>query len=357
MNHEKNLKQQESVHPIIVWIIASILFHLLLTLGVMMLKLKKLSLDKHTKKQNTEERFILMDEPKKTVPPSAQPQAQIPKTVPAKPEPKKQDEPKLHWSDYTLVPGRKGIDQQNIDNPQDLNNLPTPQNQKQEPKKTEQKRSEPDKKDPAENIEKKEQDVTAQPKQIEKKIEPKVQFDDTGRPINKPQTPSTFQDNVEKTSVPKTKERTPIDEQNPYEYVPALTRTVSFKDLNLGYEERAPHIGNNANLIQRGNSIESPDPIALKHLTYYNQCAGMIKSAFATHPHARLRPYATGKNFHFSVTVNRNGEQIKFHRMQSSGDQVLDNIITEAVKSINMFPQVPHFIPDDPFVMRWIFLH
>ncbi len=139
--------------------------------------------------------------------------------------------------------------------------------------------------------------------------------------------------------------------------MPQPSRVISFQDLNLGFDNRYATIGNNANLIQQGITIAAPDEVSLKHLTYYNQCAGMMKTAFATHPQTHLRQNATGKRYRFDLVVDRQGNQLEIRVIQGSGDMILDRIIQESIASIRMFPKVPSFIPDSPFVMRWTFLH
>lgn len=329
MNHKEQInQQQESLHPIILWILASILLHFLLTIGLITLKFRKMAMTEHAVK-NQNETFLLMDDSQNPVMPKPVPNSKQTVQQQTKPMPKQEEakKPERHWSDYTLVPGRKGVDEQKIDNPADLKNLPTPQDQKNKPKEL----TEP----------KKTTNVTSE------KISPKELSSQT-MILDKSST------NVSNSQ----KNRTPIADQNPYEFVPEPTnRTISFKDLNLGFDNNYQTIGNNANLIQAGRTFESPDPVALKHLTYYNQCAEMMKSAIITHHQVRLAPPAGGRRFHFAITVNRNGKLLSFRTLHGSGHQILDKILSESVQSITLFPPVPKFIIEDPFVMTWIFLH
>lgn len=168
--------------------------------------------------------------------------------------------------------------------------------------------------------------------------------------------PSSNTAKSENASKPLRKKSFP-SEQNPYEFVPQPSRIISFQDLNLGFDNNYATIGNNANLIQQGITSAAPDDVSLKHLTYYNQCAGMMKTAFATHPQTRLRQNATGKRFRFDLVVDRQGNQLQLNVIQGSGDMILDRIIQESIASIKMFPKVPSFITDSPFTMRWTFLH
>lgn len=308
------------------------------------------------RKAQEERAVLMMDEPKRPLPqPVMNQQAPQQPQPKAEPKQKKEEKPKMHWSDYTLMPGRKGIDQQKIDDPANLQNLPTPKNQSLEPKATQEQNKQTEKKDTAKSKQPsiEQAEVKATEKLIQKeKIEKPTMFQDQGAPS----AVSKQKASEEQPFIP-AKQRTPIEDQNPYDYVPSPKRTISFKDINLGFDHAQQTIGNNANLIQQGKSFETPDAVSLKHLTYYNQCAGMMRTAFATHPQARLRPYPTNKRFLFTVTVDRQGNQIGFRVVTGSGDQMLDKIISESVQSVTLFPQVPNFIEDNPFVMRWTFLH
>lgn len=342
MDYQKKINtQREVIHPIVIWIIASILFHLLLALGIITLKISSLQLAPPKKNQTNDRAILMMDEPKKQ-PVQTQPQQQAPapaqkKEIKKEEKPKEKEQPK--WSDYTLVPGRQGINQQNLQDPQNLQNMPKPEEQKLE-KKEKSKIQEPVQEQIPQQIEKPKNDLSAT-----KSAKALNQF------LDQDKKKSSIKEILKKEF------KTPISEQDPYEFVPQPSRIISFQDLNLGFDNRYATIGNNANLIQQGITIAAPDEVSLKHLTYYNQCAGMMKTAFATHPQTRLRQNATGKRFRFDLVVDRQGNQLELRVIQGSGDMILDRIIQESIASIRIFPKVPSFIPDSPFVMRWTFLH
>lgn len=359
MDYQKKINsQREIVHPIIIWIIASILFHLLLALGIITLKIS--SLPPVSLKKETQDRAILMmDEPKKqkiqTQPQSPAVQATAPQKKETKKEekPKEKEEPKLKWSDYTLIPGRQGINKQNIDDPKQLLNMPKPEEQKT---KIDKKDKKTEKITPEEKIEQKElieskqkhSDLTDSQSLI---AQPKPQ-----KIIEKPITQFIDQDQKKRSIKEKLKKefkRTPIEEQDPYEFVPEPSRLVSFQNLNLGFDNNYATIGNNANLIQQGITSAVPDAGSLKHLTYYNQCAEMMKSEIRTHPQIRLCQNISGKHLVCAVTVDRQGRQLEFRMLQGSGNIILDRVIQESIMAVKMFPKVPTFIPDSPFVMRW----
>jgi hypothetical protein len=344
MNDDKNFKQEEQqVHPVIIWILASILLHLLLTLGVISLKIHRMSTQESKMFDTKTDQAILMMDQKKQPPlqqaqPAAQPKA--PAAPPAAPKEKPKEQP-LDLSKYTLVAGRKGQDKQQLDNSVDLKNLPTPETQKVSEKQ------------PQPKVPKNEKiEQQAQEEQPEKKeIKPIIEQSKMGESI---QAEQKYSPKMEK----KLKgEPVPAADQDPYKYVPTPSRVVSFKELNLGFDYSRPNIGNNANLSNQGSTFDAPDGIALKHLTYYNQCAEMMRTEFSIHPQRRLRPYPTGKKYNFMVTVNRQGKLLKFTVINPSGDSILDKILAESVQAVTMFPPVPNFISGDPFTMEWRFLH
>jgi hypothetical protein len=351
MDHDKNIihenitadnehREPEIIHPIVIWVIASILFHLLLMLGVITLKFNALPLSNKLKDKSKDRAILMMDEPKK--------QIQAKQTV-TNPTVKKEEPPKplpkTRHTDYTMVPGRQGIDLQNLIDAKNLKNLPKPQEQT-----VEKKAVQPIPEQKEEQIEKKEikKEETAKSENFIKPIENlpsavKIMHEHNMQPQ---------QEKLEKKSA-----QAPTPKQDPYKFVPQEKSPISFKNLDLGFDLSYKTIGNNRNLIQQGITIAAPDEVSLKHLTYYNQCAEMMKNAFATHPQVRHRPYATGKRFRFDLTVDRQGHQLKLTVLVGSGDDLLDKIIKESVESVHMFPKVPSFIDDIPFVMHWTFLH
>ena len=350
--------KRDRMHPILIWIIASILLHLLIMLGLKSIKMHQLKEKNKLINHISDHAILMMDQPKKQL---ASPE--INPIAKKQPNPKKTEKPKHNLHDFTLIPGRAGIDKQNLDDPANLKNLPTPQNQHLKKQlETTTPKTDPIKKEfqESQNLEKKEPEEALELKTIQKTIE---SIENTTSPAQ----PSVsildekHESKVQQKSTPNNKNSKNIriapKEQNPYEYTPNPSREISFKNLNLGFDINAPTIGNNAHMIQQGITFAAPDEVSLKHLTYYHQCAGMMKTAFATHPQVRLRQYATGKKFRFDVTVDRKGNQINFVTIHGSGDMILDRIIQESIQSVSMFPSVPSFITDDPFVMKWTFLH
>ena len=352
MDYQNNFdSKREAVHPIIIWIIASILFHLLLALGIITLKISSLPLTS-PKKKTKDTAILMMDEPKKQTLPTPQNQQSTPsqsQKVKKQEAEKPKEEPKLKWSDYTLIPGRQGINQQNIKDPSNLKNLPKPEEQKI---KTEKKAKNLDAhvKPETIHVQKTEKEFTEQNDLKSLNSEPKPQ-----KITEKPLT--QFTDHEQKKSSIKEKLKkefkTPIEQQDPYEFVPEPSRIISFQDLNLGFDNHYATIGNNANLIQPGITSAVPDAASLKHLTYYNQCAEMMKNEIRTHPQIRLCQNVAGKNLVCAVTVDRQGRQLEFRMLQGSGNVILDRVIQESIMAVKMFPPVPSFIPDSPFVMRW----
>lgn len=357
MDYQKKMNsQREVVHPIVIWIIASILFHLLLALGIITLKISSLPLV--TPKKETQDRAILMmDEPKKQKA-QAQPAQSPAQPAPqqkkeAKKQEKEKEDPKLKWSDYTLIPGRQGINEQKFDDPKQLVNLPKPEEQKLAKKDQEKIKKQESTEEKIEQ--KKEALPESKPSELQ---DPKSSFSQPmPKKTTQPKPLTEFVDQEKKKSSIKEKLkkefRTPIEEQDPYEFVPQPSKVISFQDLNLGFDNHYLTIGNNANLINQGITSAVPDAASLKHLTYYNQCAEMMKNEIRTHPQIRLCQNISGKNLVCAVTVDRQGRQLEFRMLQGSGNIILDRVIQESIMAVKMFPKVPSFIPDSPFVMRW----
>ncbi len=351
--------KRDRMHPILIWIIASILLHLLIMLGLKSIKMHQAK-EKNKFLKNISDRAILMlDEPKN----KSMQQTALPAPQTSIDKKKQEPKPKHKLTDFTLIPGRAGIDKQQLDDPANLKNLPTPENQHLK-KQLENKmpKTDPLKKEfqEPEDLDKTEIEESPEPTIAQKAIE-KIENIPTALPSSVSIIDQKNENKIQEKSTINSKKSKKIriipNEQNPYEYTPNPSREISFKNLNLGFDINAPTIGNNAHMIQQGITFAAPDEVSLKHLTYYHQCAGMMKTAFATHPQVRLRPYATGKRFRFDITVDRKGNQINFVTIQGSGDMILDKIIQESIQSVTMFPNVPNFIEDNPFVMKWTFLH
>ena len=355
MMYGKKIKaKRDGMHPILIWIIASILLHLLIMLGLKSIKMHQAKEKKRLLNNKSDHAILMMDQPKK------QPiQQQTTPTINKQPIVKKPEKSKHNLHDFTLIPGRAGIDQQKLDDPANLKNLPTPENQhlKKELKhnKTNTDSIKKQFQEP-ENLDKKETEESLE-ETVAEKTENRPPILSSCVSIIDQENQTKIQEKSKTNNKNHKKLRIDPIEQNPYEYTPNPSREISFKNLNLGFDINASTIGNNAHMIQQGITFAAPDEVSLKHLTYYHQCAGMMKTAFATHPQVRLRQYATGKKFRFDITVDRKGNQINFVTIQGSGDMILDKIIQESIQSVTMFPNVPNFITDDPFVMKWTFLH
>lgn len=71
MNYKAKTKSNhEIVHPIVIWIIASIIFHLLLALGIITLKMSSIPLTSPKNITAQDRAILMMDEPKQPTPPA-----------------------------------------------------------------------------------------------------------------------------------------------------------------------------------------------------------------------------------------------------------------------------------------------
>lgn len=135
-----------------------------------------------------------------------------------------------------------------------------------------------------------------------------------------------------------------------------LKKKVTLKDLQLGFSKFMQE-GNNDILVQHGNTNQSPDAQALRLITYKQQLArAMLETIHAHHQYhlvqdiMRLRPQ-------FTITLERSGKLKNFTLISSSGNQLFDKILTEAIESVRLYPALPQHIAGDTFSMIWTLLH
>lgn len=359
-------KNTESLHPILVWIIASILFHMLLLLGIITLKMNHIELPQPERINQQDRAILMMDEPKQKIMPTPQQvQQPIKKESEPKPQPQAQ-QPKEQPLNYRITPGKKGLDAQQIKKMTDLENLPKPQDQITDEQKSQNqaeqqaKQEEPIEKLPQapEIIEKKEE--LPQETQLQELEEP----DEKATQTRHSSSTTKMIDQEMRQSISKkpmeqeTPSRSISQKQNPQDFVPKKqTSSISFKDLNLGFNEQIQTVGNSSSLIMNGTNFQVPTGTNLKHITYLNQCADMMVQAVRTHHSRRLVP-ATGHNhMYFKLSVDKSGRQLEFVKIKGTGNDLLDRIIEESIQSITLFPKVPSFINEEPFTMRWHYQH
>ena len=380
-------KKETGLHPIIVWIIASILLHILFVIISIFVKIdqqrKEADLKKIDKKndmrvsaQDKQQAIMMLDQPKRPQPPQAAP---MPKQAPKQTPPPQTAPPLVH----TLIPGRQGIDKQNLI--EDDGGDETPETKKaikpvpKEPL-TQKKQ---DASTPEEIKEPKTEAVT--PKNVEKKETPKDSHVDktsttTFQSNEKQETPAqtktiespkNLKNETKQTSetAPQApaKPKAPIkqpepsddDDSSPYPFSPKpkTKSRMSLKDLQIGFDNYRKNIGNSKYLIQQGNTSAAADGQSLKMITYNNQFAKTMLGSIQTHPQYPTIQYNRGKQITLFITIDRQGTLLDLKVIAGSGDTTIDKIMVESIQTAGLYPAVPSFVADDPFSQRWTILH
>ncbi|MFA5998819.1 MAG: TonB C-terminal domain-containing protein [Candidatus Babeliales bacterium] len=384
MKERNEEHKKETTHPILIWIIASILFHMLLTLISIVLHIDDYRTTTTTKRpddhflmsqQEKKSATMMLDQIKKPIAQSTKvekssplPEKSIEKPVekPVKPE-----EPALI---HTLIPGRQGLDLQNI-----TDQLSNAEGQKPQEVPKAKESSSLDPRVTPKDDENKEKKLTPQPepnktpaskpqqavekKELRKKLSKDAAnlYDGAKTDIEtaEAQDASIEQEQVSKSSESTSLDSTVIPSQpssiDPYQFVPK--QTMSLKDLQLGFNKFLNNVGNTECLIQHGNTSAIPDGQSLKNITYLNQFANTMNGSINTHPKARIMQYRRNKQLTFVTTVDRKGKLLDVQIIKESGEPTIDTIIIESLQSAGLFPAVPTFILDDPYVQRWTFFY
>lgn len=391
-------KKETGLHPIVVWIIASILLHLLFIVISIVLRIDEYKKENILKKEMTvstkdkQNAIMMMDQPKKTqaaqpLPPipsskqvAIQPQAQPKSVPPAQPIPKQP--PVVH----TLIPGRQGIDKQNLIDDDGGAEIPKKEKlletkelneklhdaQKEKDKKQELKLEEVHKEEATQKSTEKKEIINQKESINASKATPVNQYQDSQKTIEKKLSieeslkkegtlnQQNSQNKAGKEEIKELKKITTDDyDLDPYPFSPApkSKSRMSLKDLSIGFDNYRKNIGNSQYLIQQGNTTAAASGESLKLITYNNQFAKTMIGSIRTHPQYQLIQYARGKQTVIAITIDRQGKLLNLSLIASSGDTNLDKIMIESIQSAGLYPAVPSFIPDDPFFQQWTIFH
>lgn len=362
MNDEKNLQDEKSLQEeksnILTLILSSILFHLLIMLAIILYRFdheKTYDIPRVTAQDNV----VLWTQP----PIKAQPQIQ---------EPKKQDEPKskpeAKQPEFLrqlpkIMPGKQGIDKQ------DFKGQDIPAQVQKTPEKKEDKQTPPKK----EKIKKEASSDTSN-----KKIEPAsdiIRQDPTSQQTTKPPKENTDTPSEEKTTSllekkkeiifdtdldflsKKTLHQKLIEKDQLYENVPATQstkiKTISYKDIGLGFSNAATNIGNSAHMMMQGTSPDIPKGDELKYITYLNQMANMIVASMQTNSQLHLLPRTRGETIICFMKVTRDGQLLDARILRPSKHEIINIFIIESIRQVGLFNQLPKFIDKDTFEINW----
>jgi|GEM_PF-1399480 len=351
---------REQIHPVLVWIIASILLHLLIMLVIMTYKFhttthSQLPLPKQ------QEQYVMWSTPQ----PKQQaitPQMQMPKQQPApqaqqavaqkqaaQPQPKEEEKPLDLEKLPIIMPGKAGIDHQ------DLDGTPQASQEKMDTDEKETKQQEPiappmPKETPQQEAPQQKQskpsDIDSRQQAIPK---PKpTSFVAEGKPLPSPS---------KKTEAPQ-HPNTSSDASNPYRYVPTLrqeipVKSISFKDIGLGFDDRHLTFGNSAHMGIAGNSPDIATGDELRYVTYLNQMANMIVNSLNTNSNKHWMTRYTGEPIMVHIKVDRKGNLLESRMVQASKAQGINDYILDSMKQVGLFNPLPKFIKKDTFEISW----
>ena len=408
MDTEKKDSHQNSIG---IWIITSIIAHLLLVLLCMTLHLSKSARPSFKKTKNQfalpSSAILLMDKPQKAINPSLQ-KTQEPKQSPIIP----QKEVAI------LRPGKQGIiDQQNL-TPDFLSKLHQPQYKKiidqpipaelvqkfKTPKQqetiTQNKKVEQAEKSKNQNEPTPQQNITPQEtkrkhiQETEQKTEhpqtesiqaiqeiimpstkkiistkQKQASNDTSKAPSSPKEQTaakasttsaepekqSLQDESTKKSEAHQQPQIQPQENDPYRFVPKPrhTHNISFKNLNLEFDKTKTNIGNNGYLIQYGNTTAIPNQQDLKMITYNTQFAKVIIESVHAHANYKQIQHLRQIQCLCSFTIDRQGHLLDMHILKRSSNNLFNKIVMESAIAAGLYPALPYFITDSPFIAQW----
>ncbi|MBP9764979.1 hypothetical protein KBD08_01450 [Candidatus Babeliales bacterium] len=345
MIHQTQIRR--STYPVIIWILASILLHLIIMLITMTYKYSMMDIPLAPQKLTKQDQAILWNptQPQAQQPlPQSQP-AQQPKKLEAL-QPKKQEEEKKVEEKQSppfskipiITPGKKGLDHQSLDGEMSaIQNQISQDNNK-------------DKKILRDNqaLQPKALKPQKQTQQQEKKEQEDVSPHGT-RLISPPQ-----HENYE------SEEQTePDDNLDPYDYLPAPkskvpVKTVSFKDLGLGFNEKATNFGNSSNWSMHGNSPDIPVGDELKYVTYLSQMARMLENSMLANSSKKLIRKGPFETLCFYVEVDRQGNLIDTHMNVPSKEPMINHFILDSVRKVGLFNPLPSFVQNKTFRFNWL---
>jgi hypothetical protein len=377
--NEKNFQQEKSAQEeksnILTLILSSILLHLLIMLAIIFYRFEHEE-SYEIPRMSPHDQAVLWTNP------PAQMSQQMP--TQAKQEPKKQEQPKQEPKQPEflkplpkITPGKQGIDQQDFkgDN-QIIQSIKSSEKKQEEPKaipkeklnqkeeiKT-QKEATPDTlSESGKKLLHQTADIIRQDPEQEKKF-------NSGRTIVPSQEK---QESATATSAAKKKEivfdtdldflgkktllQKLIEKDEKYENVPSAqtkkTKSISYKDIGLGFSNAGVNVGNSANLMIQGSSPDIPQGDELKYITYLNQMVKMIVSSMHSNSQINLIPRYTGETVICHMKVTREGQLLNVHIVRPSRYEIINIFIVESIKQVGLFNQLPKFINKETFEINW----
>jgi hypothetical protein len=349
MNQEQ-IKEEKS--SILTLVLSSILLHMLLLLAVIFYKLAPEAFPER-KTLSPDDRVTLWTSPTQKIMQPQQPIAkqvpkQAPKQIDEKPKEEEKTEPDFNFLKKApiITPGKQGIDEQYTQG----DNIPI---QTTNEKIKEEEKTEPIKNISAQKAAKKVMEQEAHSKNeatLENTLSSENKFSKTSTTFTEAtKQPIKFDTNLK--MFPKAKS---AQHQNvPQVTQKSSTKSISFKDISLGFNNAATNIGNSQHLMIQGTSPDIPQGEELKYITFINQMANMIVSSMHSSPEIRLLPHDSHEKIVCFMKVARSGELLGTKIIIPSKHEIINLFIIKSIKNVGLFNPIPKFIAKDTFEINW----
>jgi hypothetical protein len=364
--NEKNLQEEKS--SILTLILSSILLHLLVMLAIIFYRFefeKSYEIPRIT----PDDQAVLW-----TNPPTNIAQQVSPPQPKIQPEPKK-EEPKIpppNMKSPKIMPGKQGLDQQdfNGDNALIQEKKSTEKKKEEKPKTQELKKEDPKPKgdtqhkiasDAGKKLLQPTTDIIRQDPTSEKKSLPIKDITPCEPAINASQPIDKKKDIVFDTNLDflgrKTLQEKLIEKDEKYENVPTpqtnKMKSISYKDIGLGFSSTNVSVGNSAHMMMQGTSPDIPQGDELKYITYLNQMANMIVASMRSNSQLHLLPQTRGETIVCFMKVTKEGQLLDVRILKPSKHEIINIFIIESIKRVGLFNQLPKFINKETFEISW----
>ncbi len=365
--NEKNLQEEKS--SILTLILSSILLHLLVMLAIIFYRFE-FEKSYEIPRINSNDQAVLWTNPPantaQQITPPAQPKLQ--------PEPKK-EEPKTPppvMKSPKIMPGKQGVDQQdfNGDNALIQEKKATENKQKEEPKiqapkkeeiKSQKNTTAETPSDSGKKLLQPTTDIIRQDPTSETKSLPVKETISSEHRSNSAQPIDKKKDIVFDTNLDflgkKTLQEKLIEKDEKYENVPTpqtnKMKSISYKDIGLGFSSTSVSVGNSAHMMMQGTSPDIPQGDELKYITYLNQMANMIVASMRSNSQLHLLPQTRGETIVCFMKVTKEGQLLDVRILKPSKHEIINIFIIESIKRVGLFNQLPKFINKETFEISW----
>lgn len=382
---------EETSQSVLIWILASILLHLLLMLISITYKFHDINLQQRSLKEKEEYTpYILMQDPKQQQAP-AQKQAPTVQEKKEKPQETKKAEEKPAPFDPNnmplIIPGKAGIDHQDLDgkltahqniaqkksdNVDKSSGSPTQKpsaivinektnslDQSPDDSLEQETAAEPAQEDQsslaqsAQDLQQQTQDTASLPQNHQAKQLSQLSFS--------PEKASFLSQARTAKKVKKHKRSGATNSDDSYAHVPEKklqqeVKTMSFKDLGFGHASAAATIGNSSNLGINGLSPDIPTGEQLRYVTYLNKMSQMLNESYIYTlqiNNLMNKRAMSSQEVTISMTIDRSGKLLDCHIVHPNKIPQINVFIVDVVKNVGLFNKLPNFYQGDTFRQIW----